>query len=151
MVPDQTFMQLYNHLFAKRPLVCPGSVSCLTLRLFGRPYAGLAGIGFGNLLPGDPPAELRHIRIEHRRARPIVHVLSFPPRLDQSCTCELLEMVRDRRLADRKAAAEALTPHLGPLRDVLENLEAARVGQRLRDALKLIGVHLYIVRRGIGI
>jgi hypothetical protein len=50
-------------------------------------------------------------------------------------------MVRDGRLPDWKAPTQALTPHLRPLRDVLENLEAARVGQRFRNALKLIGVH----------
>lgn len=49
-------------------------------------------------------------------------------------------MVRDGRLPHRKAATEPLTPDLALSRDVLEDLEATRVGERLCDSLELLGI-----------
>jgi hypothetical protein len=50
-------------------------------------------------------------------------------------------VVRNRRLPDRKASTQALTSHLGLLRDVFEDLEPSRIGQRLSDPLKLLRFH----------
>ena len=49
-------------------------------------------------------------------------------------------MVRDGRLSYRETATEPLTPDLALSRDVLEDLEAARVGKGLRDSLELLGI-----------
>jgi len=50
-------------------------------------------------------------------------------------------MMRDRRLANRKTSAQPLASHFRLLRDVFENLEPSRVGERLGDPLELISVH----------
>jgi hypothetical protein len=50
-------------------------------------------------------------------------------------------VVRDRRLSDRKASAQPLTPDFGLRRDMFENLDPARVGERLRDSLELLSIH----------
>jgi len=50
-------------------------------------------------------------------------------------------MMRDRRLANRKTSAQALATHFRLLRDMLENLEASRVGECLGDPLELVSVH----------
>ena len=49
-------------------------------------------------------------------------------------------MVRDSRLPHGKAAAEPLAADFALPRDVLEDLEPARVGEGFRDSLELLGV-----------
>jgi hypothetical protein len=48
-------------------------------------------------------------------------------------------MVRDGGLPDRKATAEPLASNLALPGDVLQDLEPARVGERFRDSLELLG------------
>jgi hypothetical protein len=48
-------------------------------------------------------------------------------------------MMRDGRLPYWKAATESLTSDLALPRDVLEDLEPARVGEGFRDSLELLG------------
>lgn len=86
-----------------------------------------------------PPAELRHVSFEHGRPDSIEHELPVTTRLDQPRACQLLQVMRDRRLSNRKAAAEPLAPDLALPRDVLEDLEPSRVGERLCDSLELLG------------
>lgn len=88
-----------------------------------------------------PLAKLVHVRLQHRWPGPVVHELPVPTRLHQTGACELLEVVGDRGLPHRKAAAEATTADFGLLRDVLQDLDPAGIGQRLGDALELLSVH----------
>jgi hypothetical protein len=92
-------------------------------------------------LPGDAPPQLRHVRIEYGGARSIIHELPVATRFHEPSARQLLQVVRNRCLADGKTPAKPPTPYLRLLRDVLENLEATRIGQRFRDALKLLAVH----------
>jgi hypothetical protein len=50
-------------------------------------------------------------------------------------------VVRDRGLSDREAPAQTLAPNFGLRRDVFENLNPARVGERFRDSLELLSIH----------
>lgn len=86
-----------------------------------------------------PPPKLRHVPLEDRGAGPVVHELTVAPRLDQPGARQFLEMVRDGRLAHRETTAEPLAADLALPRDVLQDLEASRVGQRFRDSLELLG------------
>ena len=86
-----------------------------------------------------PSAELRHVRFQNRRPGPVKNELPVPTRLDQPGARQLLQVVRDGRLAHWEAAAEPLAPHLALSRDVLEDLEPSRVGERLCDSLELLG------------
>jgi hypothetical protein len=93
-----------------------------------------------------PPAQLCHVSFEYGRTGSVVHELPILPGLDQTSARELLQMMRDRGLADGKTSAQGTTAHLRLFRDVLENLEPSRIGQRFRDALKLLGVHRITAR-----
>lgn len=86
-----------------------------------------------------PPAELRHVPLEHGGPNSIKHELPVAAGLHQSGARQLLEVMRDGRLPHRKAAAESLAPDLALPRDVLEDLEPPRVGERFRDSLELLG------------
>ena len=87
-----------------------------------------------------PSAELRHVRFQNRRPGPVKNELPVPTRLDQPGARQLLQVVRDGRLAHWEAAAEPLTANLALSRDVLEDLEPARVRQGLRNSLELLGI-----------
>lgn len=87
-----------------------------------------------------PPPKLGHVSLEHGRPRTVVHELPISPGLDQAGARQLLQVVRDRRLPDRETAAKPLATHLALPRDVLEDFEPARVGQRFRDSLELLGL-----------
>jgi hypothetical protein len=55
--------------------------------------------------------------------------------------------MRDSCLPDRKAPAQPLAADLGLLRDVLEDLEPSRIGQRFGDPLELLGLHWLLMLR----
>jgi hypothetical protein len=44
-------------------------------------------------------------------------------------------------LSDRKASAQSPAPDFGLRGDMLENLDPARIGKRLRDSLELLWIH----------
>jgi hypothetical protein len=87
-----------------------------------------------------PPPKLGHVTLEHGRPSAVVHELPISPRLDQAGARQLFQMVRDGRLPNRETAAKALATNLALPRDVFEDFEPARVGQRFRDSLELLGV-----------
>ena len=88
----------------------------------------------------EPIFECRQVFLQHVLAKAIKRKLPFPPRLDQSRPGQLLEMVRHRRLRDRKLLAEALTPYLAAIGDLLENLEPPGIGERLGNAGEAFGI-----------
>src|SRR5206468_1340843 len=79
--------------------------------------------------------------LDRRWPRLVVHELPVPPRLHEPRTGELFEVMRDRCLAHRKTVAKPLTANFPALRNVLEDLHATGIRQRLSDPLKLLSVH----------
>lgn len=148
------FMHLYNRLNTARsraPLPCPpglrplwrgGFLSRRRSRLLRRCRRGLRTAAPERQIYSTP--EFRHVRLQYGRTGFVVHELPVLPRLHQAGARELLEMVRDRRLAYGKAAAEMAASHFGLFGDVLEYLEASRVSQCLGDPLELLGIHDYL-------
>jgi len=125
--PDLLFRQLYSHLIGAHSLH-PLARRPLPSRRFNVPNR-------------HSPTQFVHVRVKNRSARSIVYELPVAPGFHQTGACQLLEMMRDRRLSDGKASAQTPTSNLGLLRDVLENLEPSRIGQRLCDPLELLGIH----------
>src|SRR5207247_1759309 len=74
-----------------------------------------------------PSSQFRHVPLDRRRPRFVVHVLSVPPRLDEPRTRELFEVMRDRGLPDWKTVTEPLATNLPALCYVLENLYATGI------------------------
>src|SRR5215467_1388643 len=112
--PDLMFMQLYNHLIAGFAFSSRRVLRALDRRLPpARRHCRLCRRN------GHSAPQLRHVGIKHRRSRPVVHELSIPSRLHEACACQLLQMMRDRCLPDREAAAQSAAPDFGLLGDVL--------------------------------
>jgi len=87
------------------------------------------------------PAELRHVPLEHGGPDSIKHELPVTPRFYQASARQLLQVVRDRCLSDREAAAQPAAPHFGLLGDMLQDLEPSRIGESFGNSLELLGVH----------
>src|SRR4029078_2313242 len=73
------------------------SVAALASRLSARARARLRRRGYLG-----PTSQLRHIRLEHGWAGPVIHELPVPPGFDQASACPLPHVVRDRSLPHRK-------------------------------------------------
>src|SRR5690606_162407 len=89
-----------------------------------------------------PAHELGSVGLDHAWDDAGAGVLAVALGLDEPGLDQLLEVVRDRRLGDRELVAEGLIGALVLGGDDLEDGEAARVGERLRDALELTGREL---------
>src|SRR5262245_1949815 len=134
------FMQLYNHL------IIPPSRAAARSIDYSRPFDGRGA-------PRRPrrrrldgrrrhaPAELAHVFVEYGRPDAVVHELPVTPRLDEAGTGQFLQVMRDRRLSNRKAPTQPATADFRPLGDVLQDFESSWIGQRFGDPLELLHVH----------
>lgn len=90
-----------------------------------------------------PAHELRGVRLDHAGHHARMHVLPVTLRRHEARLVQLLEVMRDRRLGHRELIADRLVGTLVAGRgDGPQDGEAARIGQRLRDALELTGREL---------
>jgi hypothetical protein len=85
-----------------------------------------------------PPSQLFHVRVENGWARAVVYELTVPPGFDETGAGQLFQVMGDGRLSDGETPAQRSASHLRLLGDMLQNLESSRIGQRLRDPLKLL-------------
>src|SRR5437763_472865 len=104
------FMQLYNHLNGPARL----SAGALLLRLLR--HCRLAPRRLSSRLDDGnrhPAAQLSHVGIQYGRSRAVIHELTVASRFHETRACQLLQMVRDRCLSDRKTAAQPAATNLG--------------------------------------
>lgn len=97
--------------------------------------------GVSGCAHAEPSFERRDVLVQNVRTKAIEHELPLSPRLNESRAGQFLEMVRHRGLRDRKLLAQPLAAHLATVCDLLENLEAPGIGERLGNAFEAFGIN----------
>jgi hypothetical protein len=81
--------------------------------------------------------QFRQVSVPGSSKKDYIHKLAPTGSFDEAGSCQLYQVVGERRRADGKCGPKVGAGRAGPSSYVLENLEAARIGNNPRDGAKL--------------